>query len=187
MADQGTEGLLSPYLRRKRFEAASPHLSGRVLDFGCGSGALAGLIHADQYLGVEIDSVSLQQASSRFSKHRFVSELPKSSDKFETIVSLAVIEHVSDPAEFLRTLAAYLDSTPISCIVVTTPHPTADWIHNLGAAIGLFSKHANEEHEDLLGLTELEIIGNQAGLKLVSYSRFLFGLNQIAVYTKDVL
>ncbi|MGD1158077.1 MAG: class I SAM-dependent methyltransferase [Terriglobia bacterium] len=187
MADQGSEGLLSPYLRRKRFEAAAPYLKGRILDFGCGSGALAGLIHANQYLGVEMDSVSLQQASSRFSKHRFVSELPASSDRFDTIVSLAVIEHVSDPAEFLRTLAAHLDDAPTSRLVITTPHPSVDWVHDLGAAIGLLSKHANEEHEDLLDRTKLEMAGNQAGLKLVSYSRFLFGANQIAVYAKGLL
>lgn len=182
MADQGSEGLFSLYLRRKRFEAAAPYLRGRVLDFGCGSGALAALLHVDQYLGVEVDRVSLQQASSRFPKHRFVSGLPNSTDKFDSIVSLAVIEHVIDPAQFLRTLAAYLDDTSTSRLVVTTPHPSVDWVHDVGAAIGLFSKHANEEHEDLLDRTKLEMAGNQAGLKLVSYHRFLFGTNQIAVF-----
>lgn len=185
MADQGAEGLLSPYLRKKRFEVAFPYLKGRVLDFGCGSGALAALVHADQYLGVEIDSVLLQHASSRFPKHRFALELPGSSDKFDTIISLAVIEHVSDPAQFLRTLAAYLNDTPASRIVVTTPHPAVEWIHDAGAAIGLFSKHASEEHEDLLDHTKLEMAGHQAGLRLVSYRRFLFGANQIAVYASS--
>lgn len=187
MADQGTEGLLSPYLRRKRFEAAFPYLRGKILDFGCGSGALAALVHADQYVGVEIDRMSLQQASSRFPKHHFALGLPNSSDKFDTVISLAVIEHASDPAQFLRSLAAHLNDTPASRIVVTTPHPAVKWIHDAGAAIGLFSKHANEEHEDLLDHTKLEIAGNQAGLKLVSYRRFLFGANQIAVYAKGGL
>ena len=185
MADQSSEGLLSPYLRRKRFEAASRYLKGRVLDFGCGSGALAAFVHADKYLGVEVDGVSLQQASSRFPKHRFVSELPGSTNKFDSIVSLAVIEHVSDPAQFLRTLAAYLDDTSTSRLVVTSPHPSVAWIHYVGAAIGFFSKHANEEHEELLDRSKLKMAGKEAGLKLVSYHRFLFGANQIAVYAKS--
>ncbi|MGO8755761.1 MAG: class I SAM-dependent methyltransferase [Gallionellaceae bacterium] len=184
MADQGSEGLLSPWLREKRFEVARPYLHARVLDFGCGSGALAGLVSSDHYLGVDKDEASLQQARLRFPQHRFVSALPNATDKFDTIVSLAVIEHVSDPAQFLRTLAAYLDDTPTSCLVITTPHPAVDWIHDAGAAIGLFSRHASEEHEDLLDRTKLEMAGNQADLKLMSYHRFLFGANQIAVYGK---
>jgi hypothetical protein len=34
MADQGSEGLLSPFLRRKRILAVKPYLRGRVLDVG---------------------------------------------------------------------------------------------------------------------------------------------------------
>lgn len=100
MADQGAEGLLSPWLRRKRIEASIPYLNGRVLDFGCGSGAMAEYVDADNYLGVEIDKDSLQQARSRFPSHQFVSELPEQTEKFDTVISLAVIEHVSNPAEF---------------------------------------------------------------------------------------
>jgi SAM-dependent methyltransferase len=187
MADQGTEGLLSPFLRRQRLKVARPYLRGRILDVGCGTGALAALVDADHYLGVEVDEISLQQARLRFPTHQFVSGLPESTEKFDSIISLAVIEHVSDPAQFLRTLAGCLNDTPTSRLLVTTPHPAVDWIHDLGASIGLFSKHANEEHEDLLDRAKLEIAGNQAGLKLVTYHRFLFGANQIAVYAKDDL
>lgn len=185
MADQGIEGLLSPWLREKRFQAASPFLHARVLDFGCGSGALAEFVSSDHYLGVDKDELSLQQARLRFPNHRFISELPRSDEKFDSAVSLAVIEHVRDPAGFLRILSAYLNDSDKARLIVTTPHPSVDWIHDLGAAVGLFSKHANEEHEDLLGRAKLEMAGAQAGLKLVLYRRFLFGANQIAVYAKS--
>lgn len=187
MADQALEGLLSPFLRRQRLKAAKPYLSGRILDVVCGSGALAALVAADRYLGVELDEASLQQARLRFPTHQFVSEMPEPIEKFESIISLAVIEHVSDPAQFLRTLAGCLNDTSTSRLVVTTPHPAVDWIHDVGAAIGLFSKHANEEHEDLLDRAKLEIASNQAGLKLLFYRRFSFGVNQIAVYAKGDL
>jgi cyclopropane fatty-acyl-phospholipid synthase-like methyltransferase len=157
------------------------------LDVGCGSGALAELVDADRYLGIEIDEVSLHQARLRFPAHRFVSGLPESTEKFDTIISLAVIEHVSDPAEFLRTLTVHLVDSDSAGIVVTTPHPAVDWVHDVGAAIGLFSKHASEEHEDLLDRAKLEITGKQAGLELLIYKRFLFGANQVAVYGKSKL
>ncbi|NDL64128.1 class I SAM-dependent methyltransferase [Acerihabitans arboris] len=187
MADQGSEGLLSPYLRRKRIQAAAPYLTGRTLDFGCGSGALAAQIDAGNYVGVEIDSLSLRLALKCFPKHAFVAKSPELSEKFDTVVSLAVIEHVKDSADFLRTLAAYMRESPSSRIVVTTPHPSVDWVHHLGASIGLFSKHASEEHEALLDRSKLEAAGKQAGLDLIYYRRFLFGANQIAIYAKSAL
>ena len=41
MADQGTEGLLSPWLRSVQFKASISKFQGKVLDYGCGSEALA--------------------------------------------------------------------------------------------------------------------------------------------------
>lgn len=184
MADQGGEGILSPWLRKKRIEAAAPYLKGRVLDFGCGTGALASLVDADHYLGVEVDEASLQLARSRFPSHRFVSTLPEPAEKFDSIISLAVIEHVSDPSRFLAALAAHLEESDTACLALTTPHPSVDWVHDTGAAVGLFSKHANEEHEDLLDRARLEMAGAEAGLRLISYRRFLFGANQIAIFDK---
>ena len=72
MADQGTEGILSPYLRRKRIQAASPYLKGRVLDVGCGGGVLATLVDSKKYLGVELDGISLQKAKSTFPAINFL-------------------------------------------------------------------------------------------------------------------
>lgn len=182
MADQGSEGLFSPFLRRQRLRAARPYLLGRILDVGCGSGALAGLVRRDRYLGVDSDRESLAQAAREHPRHAFASALPSESENFDTIVVLAVIEHVDSPASFLASLARRLRPAPESRIVVTTPHPAAEWIHDAGAHIGLFSKHANEEHQQLLEREMLSDIGSAAGLQLIEYRRFLLGANQLAVY-----
>lgn len=184
MADQGTEGLLSPWLRNRRIAAAAPFLKGRVLDYGCGSGVLANLVDSDQYLGVDIDAESLQQAQTRFPQHQFVSELRDLNEEFDTIVSLAVIEHVNDPSSFLRGLVRYLRMSDDACVVVTTPSPSADWIHELGAGLGIFSKHANEEHEELLDREALNRAGQEANFKIALYKRFLLGANQLVVYKR---
>jgi len=184
MTDQGAEGLLSPYLRRKRIEAVAPWLNGRVLDFGCGTGLLAELLCTEKYVGVERDKISLQLAKSKFPQHYFISTLPSTVEKFDTVVALAVIEHVREPVRLLFMLAAFLGGSGSSRLVITTPHPSVDWIHRLGATFGVFSSHARDEHEGLLGRVRLIDIGIQAGLKLKSYSRFLFGANQIVIYSK---
>jgi len=162
-----------------------PYLKGRVLDFGCGSGALAALVDAENYLGVEVDEASLQKARSHLPTYRFVSTLSAPSEKFDTIISLAVFEHASDPSRFLASLVVHLDASATPRIAVTTPHPSVDWIHDVGAALGLFCKHANKEHQDLLDRSKIEMAGVQAGLKLTSYRRFLFGANQIAVFKRE--
>lgn len=184
MADQGAEGLLSPYLRKKRIQAVAPWIKGRVLDFGCGAGLLATLVPADQYLGFDIDLISLDSAKKKFSAHKFTSNLTLPSQKFDTVAALAVIEHVNDQVKFLSTLAGYL-ANDLGNIVLTTPHPSIEWLHSFGARIGLFSRHANDEHEDLLNYFVLKKNGEQAGLRLQYYSRFLFGANQIVVYSKE--
>ncbi len=184
MADQGAEGVLSPYLRRKRIEAVAPWLKGRVLDFGCGVGVLAGLVSAARYLGVERDEASLKLAKINYPKHHFASRLPESSEKFDTVVALAVIEHVGEPTELLTSLAELPDDSHLSRIVITTPHPSVDWVHSLGARFGIFSRHASDEHEDLLDHARLNSVGLEANLTLQAYSRFLFGANQIAIYSK---
>jgi SAM-dependent methyltransferase len=183
MADQGSEGLLSPYLREMRFGATRKYLKGRVLDVGCGAGGLASEVSGDKYLGVEVDSSSLQTAMENFPNHCFQNSLPESVEKFDTVISLAVIEHVKEPGTFLADLAKHLNLSETARIVITTPHPSMDWVHDVGSAIGLFSQHANEEHEDLLDRDKLELVGENAGLRLVEYRRFLFGANQIAVFS----
>lgn len=184
MADQGTEGVLSPFLRMQRLKAARPYIRGRVLDVGCGSGALADVVPADRYVGVDIDEQSLTNARQQHPQHRFQPALPPAEPAFDTVVSLAVIEHIHDPVAFMCDLAARLGPSPENCIVCTTPHPAVDWIHTVGASVGLFSGHANEEHEELLDRVHLEALAEECGLCLTVYRRFLFGGNQLAVFQR---
>jgi 2-polyprenyl-3-methyl-5-hydroxy-6-metoxy-1,4-benzoquinol methylase len=184
MADQGTEGLLSPYLRKKRIAAVRPFLRGRVLDVGCGSGALAAELPPDRYLGFDPDEESIAIAKEAHAGHRFVTSLAEAGGDFNTIVSLAVIEHIEDPGGFLREQRDRLGTAEGDSIVCTTPHPAVDWVHTLGASIGLFSAHASEEHEQLLDRDSLAALAEPNKLVLAGYKRFLFGANQLAVYKR---
>jgi 2-polyprenyl-3-methyl-5-hydroxy-6-metoxy-1,4-benzoquinol methylase len=184
VADQGSEGLLSPYLRRLRLAAARDFLRGRVLDIGCGTGALAELVDSPAYVGFDIDHECVAIARRRSPGHRFEFCLPPESERFDTVVSLAVIEHVADPAQFLTMAARYLDDGAHARIVITTPHPALEWLHDLGAAVGLFSRHAHEEHEALLDRARLAECAERARLRLERYERFAFGANQLAVFAR---
>lgn len=181
MSDQGTQGLLSPWLRRHRLAAAKPHLKGSVLDFGCGSGALAAFVAPGDYVGYDVDAASLDRAHSLYPSHTFVQSLPVDR-VFDRVVSLAVIEHMPDPPGFLSQLASF--AKPGGRIVLTTPNPRFDFLHHYGSAIGLFSHDASEEHVSLLDHAGLQALANQLALKVVEYRRFLMGANQLLVLEK---
>jgi 2-polyprenyl-3-methyl-5-hydroxy-6-metoxy-1,4-benzoquinol methylase len=186
MTNQANEGLLSPFLRRQRIGIVKNFLKGKVLDIGAGGGYLAQYVAPNLYVGIEPDDVAIDEAKNSFTSHNFYTQLNNELEKFDTVVALAVIEHVPSPADFLKELKCYLSTNPHSKIVITTPHPAVDWVHYCGAQIGLFSRHANEEHNDLLNKKKLFDIGTSCGLTLIHYKRFLFGANQLAIYKATV-
>ena len=184
MADQGSEGLFSPFLQSQRVKVARSYIKGKVLDVGCGSGVLAGIVPADHYVGVDVDEQALVIARKQHPQHTFQNSLPPAESKFDTVIALAVIEHVPDTGAFLRELAKRLSSGLDNFIVCTTPHPAVDWVHTAGSKIGLFSRRANEEHGNLLNKDMLVQAASEANLKLIVYKRFLFSVNQLAVFQR---
>ncbi|HWK65509.1 MAG TPA: class I SAM-dependent methyltransferase [Rhizobiaceae bacterium] len=181
MGDQGAQGLFSPFLRQARMKAAQKWLTGRVLDVGCGSGALAAFIDANRYVGFDRDESCIETARQLFPQHRFMASFPDAGG-FDTVVALALIEHLPNPLEELRRWAAALE--PGGKIVLTTPHKAFRAIHDLGARIGIFSADAADEHEEMFDGGDLAALAQGGGLRLAEYRRFLFGANQLCVMSK---
>jgi 2-polyprenyl-3-methyl-5-hydroxy-6-metoxy-1,4-benzoquinol methylase len=182
MADQ-ISGLLSPFLRRRRFAAALPHLRGRVLDVGCGIGELAEFVPPESYLGIDLDQVSVETARQRHPRHVFQTlaefETDPPTNRFDTIVGLAVIEHVPSPAGWLRDLTQHLG--PDGRFVLTTPHPYYRWAHEFGARLGIFSRDAADEHEDFLDRRSMTQAATDNHLRVLKARRFLMGANQLFI------
>ena len=186
-----TDGLLTRPLIRARLGAALGVVppGARVLDIGCGLTDLAARLPA--YVGCDRWEDVLGENRRRHPHAGFyawdvlASEAPaevRAAGPFEVVLMLALLEHLVDPAAALRRAAPLL--APGGRIVVTTPHPVGRAPLEAGAALGLLSRHAAEEHDALLGRAELAAAGEKAGLALVSYRRFLLGLNQLAVFER---
>jgi 2-polyprenyl-3-methyl-5-hydroxy-6-metoxy-1,4-benzoquinol methylase len=171
-------GKLSPWLSRRRLGRARPFLRGRVLDYGCNNGALAAMCQPDAYLGVDINESSLELARVAHPQFQFDTKVSE-HERFDTIAALALIEHVSDPGDLLAQWAGML--APGGAIVLTTPHPSFEWVHTLGANLRIFSSHAHEEHEELLDRGRLQALADGAELEIETYHRFLLGANQLVV------
>ena len=189
MADQ-VSGLLSPFLRWRRIAAVKTKLRGRVLDFGCGVGRLARYTAPDRYLGIDIDQESVETARRGFTGYEFrVIDAARTGlahlegCEFDTIVMLALIEHVPDPPALLNDLGRLM--APDGSMLVTTPHPAFGWVHRVGGPLGLVSREADEEHQELLGLDRMVAVAAEAGLRVVSRRRFLMGMNQLFVLAHD--
>jgi 2-polyprenyl-3-methyl-5-hydroxy-6-metoxy-1,4-benzoquinol methylase len=173
-------GLLSGWLVSERLRAARPHLAGKVLDFACGHGQLAQVCDADGYLGYDIDSRKVDVARQHFPGYRFQTSLPE-EERFDTVAALAFIEHV-EPEPYVKQFADIL--RPDGRIVLTTPHPSFEWIHTAGSRLHVFSSAAHEEHEDLISPDRMAQIAESLSLRLITSQRFLFGANQLFVLTR---
>lgn len=181
MADQGSSGLLSGFLRQRRIAHAKPWLRGDVLDFGCGGGRLAEHCDPDHYLGVDRDPAVVAAAQDRNPRHAFATEVPDGR-RFDTVVALAVIEHLPHPQRHVEAWRSLLN--PGGRIVLTTPHPSYRKVHDVGASLGIFSKEAADEHETFLDRRRMEPICEEVGLKLEACRRFLAGANQLFVLSR---
>lgn len=186
-----TDGLLTRQLIRARLAAALALVprGARVLDLGCGLSDLAARLPS--YVGCDRWPEILVENRRRHPEARFLawdvlaSEPPdevRAAGPFDVVLMLALLEHLSDPAAALRRAASLL--APSGRVVVTTPHPLGHAPLEAGAALGLLSRHAAEEHDALLSREALEAAGAAAGLRLASYRRFLFGLNQLAAFER---
>ncbi|MCM3875570.1 MAG: class I SAM-dependent methyltransferase [Thermoanaerobaculia bacterium] len=174
-----------------RLAAALPHVpaGARVLDVGCGLTDLATRI--PDYTGADRNPDVLAEQRRRFPGRDFFEwdvgrgAAPAALQErapFEGILLLAVLEHVADPSAVLARLSPLL--SPGGRLIATTPHPIGRWPLEAGAALGLLSSHAHGEHEDLLSREDLEAAGRSAGLSSIAYRRFLFGMNQLAVFAR---
>jgi SAM-dependent methyltransferase len=184
-------GLLTRHVGEARLAAALPHLpeKGRVLDVGCGLTDLAARI--PDYVGCDRNPDVLAEQKRKFPEKDFYEwdiarggapPLLVREGPFEGILLLAVLEHVPAPAEVLARLAPLLSSG--GRLIATTPHPIGHWPLEAGAALGLLSSHAHDEHETLLGRDALEAAGRSSGLSFILYRRFLLGMNQLAVFSR---
>jgi 2-polyprenyl-3-methyl-5-hydroxy-6-metoxy-1,4-benzoquinol methylase len=180
MAQLVEAGMLSYWLVRRRQQAVRRHLAGRVLDVGCGVGTLADICDPAGYVGVDTDSRKIEIARRERPRHRFETAVPQ-GERFDTVAALAFIEHVRDPAGYLRRFAGLLN--PGGAVVLTTPHPSLEWLHTAGARIGLFSHAAHDEHERLIDKARMAELLAGTGMRLDLYRRFMLGANQLFVLT----
>jgi 2-polyprenyl-3-methyl-5-hydroxy-6-metoxy-1,4-benzoquinol methylase len=178
--------LLTDYLMRRRNELVSRYVRGEVLDIGCGMGTIIPFLDAGQrYVGIEISPEFVAYLSQRFPQWRFyncnVDEEPLElgDQRFDTVLLVAVVEHLAHPEKVLADIQKVLRSG--GSLIITTPTLWGQRVHRLGARLGFFHPHAAAGHVCAYGYAAMRNLVNGVGLEIVEYKRFELGFNQLFI------
>ena len=175
----------SMFLARARARKVVSHVKGRVLDVGCGSGTILKFLPGGiDYVGVEIDPHLVEMLLDSYPGATAYSldiqrEAVSGEKPFDTILALALIEHLERPLDFLELYVPLLAVG--GAIVVTTPTRFGDRIHGVLQRLGIASPVVGEVHFHIYRLSELKTVLEGQGLEIVVAVRFQVGMNQLVV------
>jgi len=178
--------LLTGVLRRQRNAVVAPYIRGDVLDIGCGYGsAIPFVAPHGRYVGVELHVDLVTWLRQTFPEHEFHQRdierepLALGEARFDTVLIVAVIEHLVRPAWVLTQVHGHL--RPGGRLIVTTPTPLGEAIHRWGTHIGLFCEDAVEDHKRFYDRQAMEVLLSTCGFHIADYRRFQLGANQLFV------
>lgn len=150
-------------LQYYRFKMVRPFLKGDVMDFGGNKGELKKYVKGN-YTVVNYDHSKMD------------------NKKFDTIVALAVIEHlsVSDIYDLFKKFKNVLRTE--SQVIITTPSVIAKPVLELMVIVGLADKDNIAEHKHYWNKKEIIDLAQKTGFSVIKYKRFQLGFNQFAVF-----
>ncbi len=180
-------GILTKYLERKREKIVKPFIKGTILDLGCGPATAINYPEVKKYYGVELKENDVKKLKNKFPKGIFYSKnlekdkitLPKKAD---VILMIAFIEHLNNYENSITQAINNLKHQ--GKIIITTPTKFGNFIHFIGASIGLFSKEARDNHKTILSKRDFIKLAEKYNLHLIKYRRFEFFCNQLVVLRK---
>lgn len=179
--------LLSPVLREWRIRKVLGWLRGEsILDCGCGSGSLLDAIGKEKhYVGIDVNKECINGRHVRKGAKFLLMDVERDElriGKFDSVVACALIEHLTNPSEFISKISRLLNKN--GRILITTPTSKADIILNLGSYIGIFDRGAYEEHKVYWDYEDFRRVAQELGLRIEHYERFQLGLNQLVVLSR---
>jgi 2-polyprenyl-3-methyl-5-hydroxy-6-metoxy-1,4-benzoquinol methylase len=115
------------YLFSVLWEMKATRLRMKVLDVGCGNGAIAFAVASlgCEVLGIDVDESSIEHARrvNRFPNARFAAVSDENFDlreKYDLIICSEVLEHLQRPGPLLKTIVAHMKDDGL--LLVTVPN-----------------------------------------------------------------
>ncbi|MCW4024987.1 MAG: class I SAM-dependent methyltransferase [Candidatus Bathyarchaeota archaeon] len=185
------------YLRKNRSLVVSRYSSGVVLDVGCGPAEILHYFPKEnhvRYVGVDTNKPEIEGLGKKYPSLEFYwvdvdkQDLPPqvSALRFDTVLLIAVIEHLKCPEVLLGQLSKLIKHN--GKLIMTTATPMGEHVHNMLAIFGLTSFEAIQEHKTAAHASYstqqlLELVA-PFGFELSKQHKFEFGLNQVIIFTK---
>lgn len=180
---------LSGYAREKRWQMVTSYVRGGVLDVGCGFTRLPDRLSPEQrYVGVDVVPEAIRISQQRYPQHVFFQcdlgrvPMPLEGQQFETVLMMAVLEHLNFPRETLRDVHPHL--APDGYLLMTTPSPLGDWVHRVGSRLKLFYPEHVVQHVKIYNRHAMHALLADHGFEVVAFRHFEMGINQLAVCRK---
>lgn len=151
------------FLQKRRFKKVIPYLKGDVLDFGGNEGELLQYMKGGSYTVVNYD------------------HSPMENKTFDTIVALAVIEHIDMPDVFAIFNKFKSKLRPGGTIFLTTPTKMAKPVLEFMASINMVDKENIEEHKHYWNKKEIHELAEKNDMTIKKYKKFQLGFNQFAI------
>ncbi|QNL21384.1 methyltransferase domain-containing protein [Hyphobacterium sp. CCMP332] len=160
-----TKNPFEKLLQNMRFSKAKRYIKGDVLDFGGNEGELKPFVKGE-YTIVNYD------------------HSPMEGKTFDSIISLAVIEHI-DYDEVFKIFEKFQTKLRNGgTIFLTTPTPASKPLLELLANIGILEKQNIEEHKHYWNKKEITELAEKNGFEMIKYQKFQLGMNQYALMRK---
>lgn len=174
------------FIQRYRIHIAEPFIPGsaRVLDIGCGDGALfRSLAYLSGGIGIDPDiSATIRLPNADLIPGYFPAGLPN-SDPYDVITLLAVLEHLPQNAQAALARDCFDYLKPKGRIIITVPSAAVDKVLAVLTSIRLMHGTHVEQH---YGFDPRQTPGlfQSAGFRLVCAKKFELGLNNLFVFAK---
>lgn len=181
---------VSRFLSRWRVRKVRGYIGNSVLDVGCGKGpVIPCLAPGAYYTGIDRDPFWVERLSKEYPQYEFqVVDLdkgfPAMEPIYDTVLLLAVIEHLEDPRSVLK--HCYDCLQPGGRMIITVPTAWGERLHRFFERLRITNPGVKDEHLRCYDAASLRDLVAPLHGTPERFQKFQFYCNQLLVFRKAV-
>lgn len=156
-----------------------------VLELGCGFWGQNLIILSEDYVNLSFIGVGLSVSRDVAGVQLLQADISnwKFSRKYDAVLSLAVVEHLSEPQQHFNLMADCVEKGGL--VGLTTPSPQSQLTLQILATLGNFDRSEIEDHKLYLPETGIRNMAGNSTLSVEEFRTFSLGMNQRAMMRKN--